>query len=48
MVEGIFWGQNPIWDSEEYDKLLEEWSEEEMELELQELELEQVEYREFR
>ena len=47
LAEGIFWGRNPICDSEEYNKWLEEWSEEEMEKESQELELEQVEYREF-
>ena len=47
LVEGIFWGQNPILDSEEYDEWLEEWSEEEMEKESKELELEQEEYREF-
>ena len=48
LVEGIFWGWNPIWDSEEYDEWLdEEWSEEAMEQESRELELEKVEYREF-
>ena len=44
LAEGIFWGRNPIWDSEEYD---EEWSEEAMEKESKELELEKEEYREF-
>ena len=47
LAEGIFWGQNPVQDSEEYDKWLEEWSDEEMEKESRELELEQEEYREF-
>ena len=47
LAEGIFWGWNPIWDSKDYDKWLEEeWSEEAMEKELKELELKK-EYREF-
>ena len=46
--EGIFWGQNPIRDSEDYNEWLEEeWSEERMEMESKELELEKEEYREF-
>ena len=47
LAEEIFWGWNPVQDSEEYDEWLEEWSEEEMEKESKELELEQEEYREF-
>ena len=43
LAEGIFWGQNPIWDSEEYNEWLKDWSEEEMK-ESKELELEQEEY----
>ena len=48
LAEGIFWGWNPIWDSEHYDEWLEqEWSEEAMEEESKELELEKEEHREF-
>ena len=48
LAEGIFWGQNPIVDSEDYEEWLEqEWSEEAMEKESKELELEKAEYREF-
>ena len=48
LAEGIFWGWNPVWDSEDYDEWLEqEWSEEAMEEESKELELEKEEYREF-
>ena len=48
LAEGIFWGRNPIWDSEEYNEWLEEeWSEEGMEKESRELELEKEKYREF-
>ena len=48
LAEGIFWGWNPIRDSEDYDEWLEEeWSEEELEKESKELELEKAEYREF-
>ena len=48
MAEGIFWGQNPIQDSEDYNEWLEEeGSEEGMEKESRELELEKEEYKEF-
>ena len=47
LVEGIFWGQDPVEDSKEYTEWLEELSEGELEKKLNELELEQVEYREF-
>ena len=48
LAEGIFWGQNPILDSEDYDEWLKKkWSEEAMEKESRELEKEKEEYREF-
>ena len=48
LAEGIFWGQNPVVDSEDYEEWLEqEWSEEAMEKESKELESEKVEYLDF-
>jgi hypothetical protein len=47
LAEGIFWGRNPVADSEDYEEWLEEWSEEVMEKESKELESEKAEYREF-
>ena len=48
LAEGIFWGQNPVADSKDYEEWLEqEWTEEAMEEESKELELEKEEYREF-
>ena len=48
LAEGIFWGQNPVQDSEDYNEWLEqEWTEEAMEEESKELESEKAEYREF-
>ena len=48
LVEGIFWGRNPVADSEDYEEWLEqEWSEEVMEKESKELESEKAEYRDF-
>ena len=45
LVEGIFWGRDPVWDAEDYDKWLEEeWSEEELKKESKELESEKAEY----
>ena len=47
LAEGIFWGRNPVVDSEDYEEWLEEWSEEVIEKESKELESEKAEYREF-
>ena len=48
LVEGIFWGWDPVRDAEDYDEWLEEeWSEEELEKESKELESEKAEYQEF-
>ena len=48
LAEGIFWGWNPVADSEYYEEWLEqEWLEEDLEKESKELESEKAEYREF-
>jgi len=47
LAEGIFWGRDPVADSEDYEEWLEEWSEEVKEKESKELESEKAEYREF-
>ena len=48
LAEGIFWGRNPVADSEDYEEWLEqEFLEEEMDKESKELESEKAEYREF-
>ena len=48
LAEGIFWGQDPIRDAEDYTEWLEEeWSDGDLEKESKELESEKAEYREF-
>ena len=45
LAQGIFWGQDPIWDAEDYHEWLEEeWSEGELGKESKELESEKAEY----